>query len=57
MILIIFNLNKNQIKFRIFIVYLIVLTLFQDLVDNVMEEYLELRLFVVEEVICKLGNK
>lgn len=55
MILIIFNLNKNQIKFRIFIVYLIVL--FQDLVDNVMEEYLELRLFVVEEVICKLGNK
>eukprot|EP00105_Crassostrea_gigas_P041948 XP_019926096.1 PREDICTED: U6 snRNA phosphodiesterase isoform X2 [Crassostrea gigas] len=29
----------------------------QDLVDNAMEEYPELRLFPVEEAICKSGNK
>lgn len=31
--------------------------LFQDLVDNAMEEHPELRLFAVEEAICKSGNK
>lgn len=29
----------------------------QDLVDNAMEEYPELRLFALEEAICKSGNK
>lgn len=51
------NLQSKQKLDKVQNSHCLLIVLFQDLVDNAMEEYPELRLFAVEEAICKSGNK